>query len=110
MPCLACVGLLLVNGCATFVKIVNYNEKGVYGNRDKTFQVVSFDTKLLELMWIRDPAPLLTSVIMTPFWLLDIPISLVADILMLPLDLYWDAANDERAARNIDSNETPDPQ
>ena len=118
-PCLACVLLLLAGGCSTIAKIAFYNSERDPRKGEKTFWAVKGNMNALDFLLNKRhtsdmPAPL----ICVPFFLLDLPISLATDLLMLPLDLHWDATKDEREARkkaeqeakNSDSNETPDPQ
>ena len=107
--CLACALLLIAGGCGTINKIVYYNENV---GTDKICFATTTDFNAMEHLWERAP---LLGLITTPFWILDLPISIAADIIMLPLDIYWDVIyldviREKRKARRSISNEASDPQ
>jgi len=108
LPCLACVGLLLAGGCASILKIATYNSDTPRRN-EKVFWATTGDLDILRNVWKQVDLPFAVPAALIA--VLDLPFSLATDILMLPLDFYWDAARDEqRKARNLELNETPDPQ
>ena len=102
--CLACVIFWLAGGCASYIKIRQYNED--WHKSHKTFQATTGDFNLM----VGIP-------VLTPFWICDLPFSLATDIVMLPLDIYWDFTKEKRMARKkeeyearkSDSNETSAP-
>ena len=96
--CLFCILMLFTTGCLTSIKLANYTAVYEY-NQDMRFLATKGDLEIIDNLFVENLLGDRTSwqlkpiiIILLPFPILDLPLSLVTDIITFPIDqyLYYD--------------------